>query len=283
MEALAPVLVDDAARWWCTSCRPARTSCSATRSGSARGPPTWCARRRSSSTRPGRRPPAADRRRSTSALRRCASSATCGTRPAAAACRGGASPRCTRPTPTVASAFSGRADLPRRHRCRAGRSPPLGARGLAHVLVFDGHGPAQRAVERLRAADAAGPATVDDADTRAGRGRRDHRARCRPASSRPSCKLAVPDRGRPHRPARVADPRREPDAVAPAQRHRPDPAASPGTTSCTSSTASAGTCEMVRRTVNGGEREYLIIEYAPVAGAGSPATGSSSRPTRWTR
>ena len=38
---------------------------------------------------------------------------------------------------------------------------------------------------------------------------------------------------------------------------------------------------MVRRTVNGGEREYLVLEYAP-ASAASPATGCSCRPTRST-
>ena len=40
--------------------------------------------------------------------------------------------------------------------------------------------------------------------------------------------------------------------------------------------------EMVRRTVNGGEREYLIIERAPPARVSRP-TGSSSLPTRSTR
>ena len=37
--------------------------------------------------------------------------------------------------------------------------------------------------------------------------------------------------------------------------------------------------ELVQRTVNGADREYLVIEYAASASAASPATGSSSRPT----
>lgn len=40
--------------------------------------------------------------------------------------------------------------------------------------------------------------------------------------------------------------------------------------------------EMVQRTVQGATREYLVLEYAPPS-EGTPATGSSCRPTSWTR
>ena len=56
--------------------------------------------------------------------------------------------------------------------------------GWRMVLVFDGHGPAQRAVERLRRSRPSGP-VQRRRDTRAGRGARDHRAPAgRPARAR---------------------------------------------------------------------------------------------------
>ena len=119
------------------------------------------------------------------------------------ACRGGRQPfgaddECARraPSPTAA-------ELPRRHR-RGDRPTSVGwtRDGWRVALVFDGHGSAQRAVERLAAAEVAGPAASRNPSVEAGRRRRDHRP-ARRRVGRAVAQARVPHRGRPHRPARL--------------------------------------------------------------------------------
>ena len=227
--------------WCCTSCRPARTSSCATPSGSAPARPNWCARRPSSSTRRGPRPPAADGRRSISARRRCGSSPTCVAdaardRPAVVVdhARSAATG-----DDTVASAFE---PAPMYHGDTDAALHDLRGwmrAGWQAVLVFEGHGSAERAVERLASAEIAGP--VRHRGQRGAARRAGHDRPPRRRADRAVAVAGVPVRVRPDRPARGAGARQRPDAVAAAQRDRPARRSSRATTSCTSSTASAAT------------------------------------------
>ena len=153
--------------------------------------------------------------------------------------------------------------------------------GWQVVLVFDGHGSAQRAVERLAAAEiparlvaerrASSPASSQVTTGRLGGG-----------LIAPTLKLAFLTEADLTGQRGVADPRHQPDAVAAAQRDRPDPARSPATSSCTSSTASAGTSRWcgARQRRRARVPDHRVRRRPRRA---SPATGCSSRPMRSTR
>ena len=66
------------------------------------------------------------------------------------------------------------------------------------------------------------------------------------------------------------------------RRNQVDLSSSRATSWCTSSTASASSSRWSSAPWAGRQREYLVLEYAP-SGAGTPATGCSSRPTSSTR
>jgi transcription-repair coupling factor (superfamily II helicase) len=132
--------------------------------------------------------------------------------------------------------------------------------GWQVTLVFDGHGSAQRAVERLSAADVparlAPDVTADAGVVQVSTGRLDG------GLVAPSLRLAVltetdltGQRGSLTRDASRMPSRRR-NAIDPIQLKAGD--------FVVHEQHGVGRyVEMVRRTVNGGEREYLIIEYAP--------------------
>ncbi len=113
--------------------------------------------------------------------------------------------------------------------------------GWRTVLVFEGHGPAQRAVEVLADAEVGATlAATVDAPPAAGTvtvttGRLGNGFLVESAEARGH------HRDRPHRRPRGLHEGHAADAVAPAQRGRPAAAACPATSWCTSSTASAST------------------------------------------
>ena len=130
------------------------------------------------------------------------------------------------------------------------------------ALLFDGHGPAQRAVEVLRAADLAAtlvPAIEGDlADSvvTVSTGQLDHGFTSEPL------KLALLTEAdlTGSRGVSTKDMRRMPSR----RRRQIDPLElRPGDLVVHEQHGVGRYVEMVRRTVNGGEREYLILEYAP--------------------
>ncbi len=134
--------------------------------------------------------------------------------------------------------------------------------GWRVALLFDGHGPAQRAVEVLRAADLAAtlvPAIEGDlADSvvTVSTGQLDHGFTSEPL------KLALLTEAdlTGSRGVSTKDMRRMPSR----RRRQIDPLElRPGDLVVHEQHGVGRYVEMVRRTVNGGEREYLILEYAP--------------------
>ena len=177
MESLAPGCWSAPTRWSCcwTACRPAPTCCSATRSGSAPGRTTWSVPPRSSCRPAGPRPRSAARPRSTSAPPRSRPWPRYAPPPASSASRGG---RCRRsgwsrrrgrarprqpwedapaavavtPDDAIAVTLSAQ-PAPLYHGETARVVDDLkrwAGEGWSIALVFEGHGPAQRAVEVLR-------------------------------------------------------------------------------------------------------------------------------------
>jgi transcription-repair coupling factor (superfamily II helicase) len=133
--------------------------------------------------------------------------------------------------------------------------------GWRVVLLFDGHGPAQRAVEVLRAADVAATLTAGiDGDLPASvvtvtTGQLDHGFICEPL------RLAILTEAdlTGSRGVSTKDMRRMPSR----RRHQIDPLELRSGDLVVHEQHGVGRyVEMVRRTVNGGEREYLILEYA---------------------
>ena len=125
---------------------------------------------------------------------------------------------------TVTSAFAGRRGPIAATSTR--RSPIVrewARDGWRVALVFDGHGSASRAAERLAGAEI--PARLVADVTGAEPGVVDISTGCLLGGLvAPGAEAGVAHRGRPHRSARVADQGHQPPAVAPAQRDRPDPA-----------------------------------------------------------
>jgi transcription-repair coupling factor (superfamily II helicase) len=141
--------------------------------------------------------------------------------------------------------------------------------GWRVALLFDGHGPAQRAVEVLRNAELAAtlvpgvdgelPASVVTVST----GQLDH------GFSSDDLRLAILTEAdlTGSRGVSTKDMRRMPSR----RRHQIDPLElQPGDLVVHEQHGVGRYVEMVRRTVNGGEREYLILEYA-AAKKGQPA------------
>jgi len=134
--------------------------------------------------------------------------------------------------------------------------------GWRVAVVFEGHGPAQRAVEVLAEAEigtrlAAGIESVPEPDVvHVTTGRLEHGFICEPLRL---VVLAEADltgqRGQSTKDMRRLPSRRR-NAVDPLQLR-------PGDLVVHEQHGVGRYLEMVRRTVNGGEREYLIIEYAP--------------------
>ena len=114
--------------------------------------------------------------------------------------------------------------------------------GWRVALVFEGHGPAERAVERAARGRGRRARLVPSCSTRAGarRGHRHHRP-ARAAASLGRAQAGGAHRDRPGRAARRVHQGHAPDAVPAAQRRRPAAAEAAATTWCTSSTASAAT------------------------------------------
>ena len=141
--------------------------------------------------------------------------------------------------------------------------------GWRVALLFDGHGPAQRAVEVLRGADLATtlvPAVEHDlarSVVTVSTGRLEH------GFVAADLRLAVLTEAdlTGTRGASTKDMRRMPSR----RRHQIDPLQlAPGDLVVHEQHGVGRYVEMVRRTVNGGEREYLILEYA-AAKKGQPA------------
>ena len=290
MESLAPVLVDGMELLLDRAAGRARTCWSATRSGSAPGPPTWSRTKRGvPRRRPGRRRPAAARRRSTSARRRCRDLADVRRpRRASWACRGGRSAPFAADE-RAATTSDDRSTRHARPRGATAATPPraLGRRqGLARRrlagrrCVIEGHGPAQRAVERARARPTSAPA-----------GRR--RRRPRPSRGRRARHLRLPGDA-------ASSPRRrgwrvltETDLTG--QRGTVDAgtcagcraggatpstrcSCSPATSSCTSSTASAATSRWCSAPCNGADPR--VPGHRVRARQARPARRPALRPDR---
>jgi transcription-repair coupling factor (superfamily II helicase) len=141
--------------------------------------------------------------------------------------------------------------------------------GWRVAVTFDGHGPAQRAVEVLRAADLAAtmvpgvPGALPPSVVTVSTGQLDHGFTSGPL------RLAVLTEAdlTGSRGVSTKDMRRMPSR----RRHQIDPLElQPGDLVVHEQHGVGRYVEMVRRTVNGGEREYLILEYA-AARRGQPA------------
>ena len=167
---------------------------------------------------------------------------------------GGDAPDSARSAFSAAPSFAGDADAAMNEMRRWTRE------GWRVVLVFDGHGTAERAVERLGAAEVPGR-LVASIDADAGvvevtTGRLDG------GLVAPSLKLAFLTEAdlTGQRGSLTKDTSRMPSR----RRNAIDPILlQPGDYVVHEQHGVGKYIEMVRRTINGGEREYLIIEYAP--------------------
>jgi hypothetical protein len=94
--------------------------------------------------------------------------------------------------------------------------------GWRVAMVFEGHGPAMRAVEQLGCGGGAGTRRAPRCRPCRSRASSPSPPACSPAASSPGAQARRARPGRHHRPARPVDPRHAADAVpAPAQRGRP--------------------------------------------------------------
>ena len=205
---------------------------SATRSGCAPGRPSWCARPRSSWRRPGRRRPVAAPRRSTSAPPRCVRVEEARDDAAALGI-----PWWTL-TPVRRRRTSTRLGRPARASMRAAEAYRGDTeRALADVrrwtrdgwrvaMVFDGHGPAQRALEQLGAARCRSAACRRWRPCRSRASSRSPPAGSPAASSRPGCGSRCSTR--PTSPASAASPPRTCSRMPSRRAQRGRPAGSCG-------------------------------------------------------